>query len=125
LTNAEPDLRRAALRQLHLRLKDDGTLLINTHSNPWSYRSFLLPYHWLKDRLRGQPLLGYMSNSQACRELEAAGFRVMRIIGMGFVPQKLRFLIPLGVATWIEESFAGKPLIQRFGINQLFVCTKK
>jgi len=125
LTNAEPDLRLAALRQLHRRLKDDGVLLINTHSNPYSYRLFFLPYHWLRDRFKGRELYGYLSNAGARRTLEAEGFRVERVIGMGFVPSKLLPVIPSGIAAAIESGLAGKSIVQRFGVNQLFVCVKK
>jgi SAM-dependent methyltransferase len=34
--NAEPDLRRDALRALHERLGDGGLLIVNLHGNPWS-----------------------------------------------------------------------------------------
>ncbi len=125
LTNAEPSLRAAALRALHKRLKDDGVLIINTHGNPWSYRLLLLPYHWAKDVLAGRPLYGYLSNKSTKYMLDAAGFRVMRIVGMGFVPQKLVPPIPLQWATAVETALAGVPIVQSFGLNQVFVCTKK
>jgi SAM-dependent methyltransferase len=124
LTNAEPALRSAALTALHARLNDDGTLLINSHGNPWSYRLLLLPYHWLRDRRAGRPLFGYLSNREACRLLQAAGFRVETIIGMGFVPQKLLPLLGPSVAGWIESRLTSVPVIRRFGLNQLFLCRK-
>jgi SAM-dependent methyltransferase len=124
LTNAEPALRSAALAALRARLKDEGTLLINCHSNPWSYRLILLPYHWLKDRLAGRPLFGYLSNRQARRLLQAAGFRIEAIIGMGFVPQKLLPLLGARAAGWVETLLVGVPVIQRVALNQLFVCRK-
>jgi hypothetical protein len=124
LTNAEPALRSAALTALRARLKDEGTLLINCHSNPWSYRLIMLPYHWLKDRLAGRPLFGYLSNRQARRLLEAAGFRIEAIIGMGFVPQKLLPLLGARAAGRIETLLVGVPVVQRVALNQLFVCRK-
>jgi SAM-dependent methyltransferase len=124
LTNAEPALRSAALRALHARLNDGGTLLINTHGNPWSYRLVLLPYHWLKDRFAGRPLFGYLSNRETRRLLQDAGFRVEAVIGMGFVPQKLLPVMGARLAGRIESSLADAPGVQRFGLNQLFVCRK-
>lgn len=124
LTNAEPALRSAALAALHARLKDDGTLLINSHGNPWSYRLLLLPYHWVKDRFAGRPLFGYLSNREARRLLQAAGFRIETIIGMGFVPQKLLPLLGGRATGWIESHLTNVPVIRRFGLNQLFVCRK-
>lgn len=123
LTNAEPALRRAALAALPARMKDGrSVLLINTHGNPWSYRLALLPYHWLRDRLAGRKLFGYLSARATRRELERAGFVVERVIGMGFVPEKLLPVLPRRLAGWIERRFAGAPFVQRFGLNQLFVC---
>jgi SAM-dependent methyltransferase len=124
LTNAEPALRSAALAALHARLKDNGTLLINSHGNPWSYRLLLLPYHWLKDKRAGRPLFGYLSNREAHRLLRAAGFRVETTIGMGFVPQKLLRLLGARIASRIEARLAGVPVVRRFGLNQLFLCRK-
>ena len=96
----------------------------SSHSNPWSYRLILLPYHWLKDRLAGRPLFGYLSNRQARRLLQAAGFRIETIIGMGFVPQKLLPLLGARAAGWVETLLVGVPVIQRVALNQLFVCRK-
>jgi SAM-dependent methyltransferase len=124
LTNAEPALRAAGLRALHDRLKDDGMLLINTHGNPWSHRLLLLPYHWLRDRLAGRSLFGYLSNHTTRRLLREAGFRVERVIGMGFVPQKLLPFFSAASALRLESGLAGLPLIQSFGLNQLFICRK-
>lgn len=124
LTNAERELRAAALRRLHARLKDDGVLLVNTHGNPWSYRLVLLPYHWARDRIAGRALYGYLSRRQTHQLLDAAGFRVERVIGMGFVPAKVLPLVPAWLAFFIEDRLAGRPLIQALGLNQVFVCRK-
>jgi len=124
LTNAEDDLRQAALARLRDRLKEDGVLIVNTHSNPWSYRAFLLPYHWLKDRLNSRPLFGYLSNRKARHLLLSAGFKVEKVIGVGFVPEKLLPLLPYGLAHRMENSLAGKSFVQSFGLNQIFVCTR-
>ncbi len=125
LTNAENELRRSALKSLWLRLKDDGVLIVNTHGNPLSYRALLLPYHWAKDAACGHRLFGYLSNRKANRILEEAGFTVQKIIGMGFVPQKLMGLCSEAVVERIERFLAGKLFLQSFGLNQIFVCTKR
>lgn len=123
LTNAEPGLRDAALAGLRRRMKDEASvLLINTHGNPWSYRALLLPYHWLRDRRRGRSLFGYMSRREARHLLAEAGFAVERIIGMGFLPEKLLPCVPRGLALWLERHLAGIPLLQACGLNQLFIC---
>ena len=78
LTNAEPELRKQALLRLHKYLKDDGTLIVNAHSNPWSYRLVMLPFHWASDRfVRRRPLFGYLSGRQARRLLDECGFKVV------------------------------------------------
>ncbi len=124
LTNAEEELRAAALSALRDRLADGGALLINTHGNPFSYRLLFLPYHWLKDRLARRPLYGYLSTGKARGLLERAGFKVEQVIGMGFVPAKLLTFVGVPLASWIEDHLAGMPGIQRIGLNQLFVCRK-
>ncbi len=73
----------------------------------------MLPYHSLKDQLAGRPLFGYLSNRQARRLLEAAGFRIEAIIGMGFVPQKLLPLLGARAAGRIETLLVGVPVVQR------------
>ena len=125
LTNAEDELRRAVLAGLFDRLKDDGVLIVNTHGNPFSYRLLLLPYHWAKDRIRSRPLFGYLSNRMTRSLLDAAGFRVQKIIGMGFVPEKLLWLLPTRLAAAVERALAGRKYIQATALNQMFICTKK
>jgi hypothetical protein len=125
LTNAEDGLRSRALEGLRERLKDDGTLIVNTHGNPWSHRAVLLPYHWAKDAAQGRPLFGYLSNRQARRLLHGAGFRIRKVIGMGFVPQKLSGMFSAQTAERIENGLAGRRFVQAFGLNQIFVCEKR
>lgn len=123
LTNAEPALRRAVLPRLAARMRDERSrLLINTHGNPWSYRLLTLPWHWWRDRRAGRPLFGYLSTARARRELAEAGFAVERVIGMGFVPQKVVGALPRRAAATLEDGLAGRPAIQRIGLNQLLVC---
>jgi hypothetical protein len=43
---------------------------------------------------------------------------------MGFVPQKLLPVMGARLAGRIESSLADAPGVQRFGLNQLFVCRK-
>lgn len=123
LTNAEESLRRQAAEALAKRLRDgDSLLIINTHGNLWSYRLLSLPYHWIKDRLHGRSLYGYITTRHAVRILEDSGLRVEKIIGMGFFPQKLLHLVPPRFARWLEHGLAGAPFVQRFGLNQMIFC---
>jgi hypothetical protein len=122
VTNAEPALRLAALKALRGHLRDDGVLLINIHGNPWSYRLMTLPYHWIRDRLSGRPLYGYLSVRQLIRLLHQADFQIEAVIGMGFVPEKMLPIVTRRLVYGVESTLAALPGVQRFGLNQLFVC---
>lgn len=125
MANSENDLRRAALLAIAKRMKNENSiLLINNHGNPFSYRAFFLPFHWIRDRAQGRSLYGYYTNASMKRLLNECGFQVDHIIGYGFVPGKLLPLLPNSLALWLEKSLAGKPLVNKFGVTQLFVCRK-
>ena len=123
LLNAEPDLRRAAMRELAKRLKGpDSRVVVNVHGNPLSYKAFLFPYHWLRATLKGTGLKGYMTRKQAVTVLTEAGLVVERVIGLGFLSGRVLKLFPRSMALSIERRLVGVPLFQVFGVNQLFVC---
>lgn len=126
LTNAEAPLRAAALQGLARRLRDERSLLaINIHANRHSYKAALAPLHWAQAKLTGAAPPQYLSVSQVTRELAAAGLRVERAIGAGFVPGKLLGLLPRAFALQMERALAGRRWLERFGVNQLFLCRKQ
>lgn len=124
LKNAEPDLRSAALQKLALSLKTpDSRLVVNNHGgNPFSYRFLLIPYHWLRALFSGRKLKSYLSNREALAVIHGAGLVVERVIGLGFISGKLLRFIPWSLALWIERRLVGVPLLQGFGMDQIFVC---
>jgi SAM-dependent methyltransferase len=124
LKNAEPDLRRAALRQLALRLKGPTSrLLVSVHGgNPFSYRAVLVPWHWLRARFRRRKFGDYLSNREARAVIKEAGLIVERAIGYSFISGHIIGFFPSGLALWIERRLLGVPLLQVLGANQLFVC---
>src|SRR6185312_12206869 len=112
--------RKQALLRLHKYLKDDGTLIVNAHSNPWSYRLVMLPFHWASDRfVRRRPLFGYLSGRQARRLLDECGFKVVKTVGAGFVPEKLLGIIPVSLARVIEARLAGANRLTGVALNQM------
>lgn len=122
-SNAERSLRRAVLAELAGFLRDkDSLLVINIHANPWSYRAVMIPYYWLKEKLTGVPMLPYLTRRRMLREIRAVGLEVQSVIGMGFVAGRLVPLLPFRLSLAVERKLAGAPLIQRFGVNQLFLC---
>jgi 2-polyprenyl-3-methyl-5-hydroxy-6-metoxy-1,4-benzoquinol methylase len=123
LTNAEDALRREVLVGLKQRLKGGGSvLIINGHGNPLSYRLVTLPYHWLRDRLEGRPLRGYLSTWRIRRLLASAGLRVERRVGMGFVPEKLHGWLSDRIVLFVERALPKVWGLGYFGLNQVFVC---
>lgn len=124
LKNAEADLRQAALWQLAKRLKDvDSVLVVNCHGgNPFSFRIFLVPYHWLKALLTGQGHPKYVTNGRLRKIIKNAGLQIEKNIGYGFISGKIFTLLPSSWAMWIERKLCGVPFVQALGANQLFIC---
>lgn len=123
LTNAEPSLRRDVLQGLARRLRDSNSvLIINIHANPWSYKAPFVPYHWLKHHLGRALPQQNLTRRQVIRELGEAGFRVEKVIGVGFVSEKFLQFAPFSFWLSLERQLAGKAFVQRFGVNQMFVC---
>jgi SAM-dependent methyltransferase len=127
ILNAEPSLRVTAFKGLAARLKDESSLLVfNNHGNPWSYKGLLWPYHQVCQAIFGDRREGnYMTNQQVRALLDEAGMEVVQVIGMGFISPKIMQLLPYALCEKIERLLAGKPVIQAFGVNQLFVARLK
>ena len=123
LLNAEPHLRKQAMRQLAKRLKGpESRLVVNTHGNPWSYRLLFIPYHWLRAILNRRKLTGYMTNRKAKSEIEDAGLEVEGVVAMGFVSGRFLKFLPRPLCLWLELNLVKVPALRPFGVNQIFVC---
>jgi len=75
--NAEDDLRTAALRAIHDLLVPGGFLVLNNHRNPSTFSSWL-------HRASGGVEERDLTHSKLGRQLEEAGFRVVRRRAIGF-----------------------------------------
>jgi SAM-dependent methyltransferase len=124
LKNAEPELRRAAVRQLARRLKGPtSVLVVNSHGgNPFSYRALLVPWHWLRARLTGRKFGDYLSNREVHAIMRDAGLVVERVIGYSFISGRILKLVPASLALAIERRLVGARVVQALGANQLFIC---
>ena len=123
LTNAEPTLRAKALRALAKRLRNrQSALIINIHANPLSYKSLMVPLHYLRHKVLGAQRQQNLTRYRVKREIEDAGLRVERVIGLGFVSDKIVRMGGFRFWLWLEGKMAGLPVVDRLGVNQVFVC---
>ena len=127
ILNAEPALRVAGFKALAARLKDQSSLLVfSNHGNPWSYKALMWPIHIIRQYLFGKKREGnYLTRRQTRAVLDAAGLEIVEITGVGFISAKLVKLLPFSWCQKTETALAGKPLLQRLGVNQLYVCKLK
>lgn len=128
LLNIDPPLRIPILAELAHRLEPDGVLIVNVHGNRHSLRHPLIL--WKKWRHRKAPpkdtlMLNEMSRREVERCLESAGFFVERVYGNGLLPPTL-YRWPLR-SLWrqIDRLLSTLSLVNRFGIDLIFVCRMK
>lgn len=123
LLNAEPDLRRAALRALTARLRDeDSRLIVSAHGNPASYKGLLWPIRKLTGLPGGRKRENLISSGSVRRLLSDAGLEVLSVHGMGILPGRLWRRLPRGMGLAVEGALMRAPLLRGLGINQVFVC---
>ncbi len=122
--NAEPGLRVAALRALASRLRDESSWLIfNNHGNLWSLKLLAWPYHRLRSAGKGwQPRGNYLRHSQIIRLLDDAGFRLIKVAGLGVLGGKIAARMPFDRALKMERWLSSHPLYARFGQDQIYVA---
>ena len=127
ILNAEPALRVAGFKALAARLKDQSSRLVfSNHGNPWSYKALMWPIHFSRQILFGKKREGnYLTRRQTRAVLDAAGLEIVNVTGVGFISPRIVKLLPFSWCRKIETALAGRPLLQRLGVNQLFVCKLK
>ena len=127
LLNAEQPLRLAGLQALAARLKDGSSRLVfNNHSNIYSHKMLLLPYHKLRSIGKGHVPYGfYLSNGQVRRLADRAGLQIERVMGMGVLSGTLCKAIPFNTALRWERKLAQVRMLQSIGCNQLYVARLK
>ena len=124
ILNAEPALRVAGFKALAARLKDQSSRLVfSNHGNPWSYKALMWPIHVSRQILFGKKREGnYLTRRQTRAVLDAAGLEVIDVTGVGFISPRIVKFLPFSWCQKIEKALAGRPLLQRMGVNQLYVC---
>jgi SAM-dependent methyltransferase len=124
--NAEPALRRAAMKALAARLRDGTSVLVfNNHGNLFSHKLLLWPWHRLRTLGRGwQPEGNYMSNRQARALAAEAGLAIERTLGSAFLSPRIARLLPRGLTARLERRLARSGLLGRLGAHQMYVARK-
>lgn len=118
--NAEPDLRRDALRALHSRLEDDGLLIVNLHGNPWSMRCLGASIRRLVLR---QPT-HHLSLRTFAALLGETGFEIQEWRGFGLlVPRVFKTFGP-ALPQAAEALTRRFPALQNVCVDLVVVCRK-
>ncbi len=124
--NAEPELRRAALRRLADLLRDDHSLLVfNNHINLWSYKLGT----WPKQRLtpsgrRGPYPFNFLTNRDVRRLARSCGLRIEKVYGLGFLSRRALPVLGYERLLATERRLAGVRVLNRFGADQIYVARR-
>lgn len=122
--NAEPELRRAGLRALAARLRDDRSrLVLNTHGNPLSYKGLIVPLRKALAKRGGDENL--LSVRELTRILAEVGLEPVARVGMGILPSPITRRIPRDLALAAERGLRSVPFLEPLGVNQVLVCRRK
>jgi ubiquinone/menaquinone biosynthesis C-methylase UbiE len=117
--NAQPALRREAMRALTGVLADDGYLVFNNHLNTAS--AMLRVAH----RLGKATTLG-MSEAEVRAMTHEAGLEVVSVTGIGVMPSNERvLLLPAAVLRRVEGFAFRRQLFARVCQNRVFVCRRR
>jgi SAM-dependent methyltransferase len=118
--NAEPGLRRDALRALHARLEDGGLLIVNLHGNPWSLRSVGATVR----RLALREPINYLSLREFAALLHQTGFEIQEWRGFGLLPARAFKAFGPRLPEAAEALTRRFPVLQRVCIELVLVCHK-
>lgn len=119
--NAEPELRRDALRALHARLKHDGVLIVNLHGNPWSMRAVGATVR----RLVLREPINYLSLRAFAKLLREAGFEIQEWRGFGLMVARVFNTLGPTLPEAAEALARRFPVLQRFCVDLVVVCGKR
>jgi len=124
LLNAEPELRLPALEGLARRLKDDRSrLLLDNHGNSTSYKALRWPNHWLRTgQPRPESAGNLLRHKDVLAVLDRCGLVVEQSYGYGFLGGAGLRALPEALVRAVERTLAGRPVIERAGVHQLYVC---
>jgi hypothetical protein len=124
--NAEPSLRLAAIKALSQRLRDDHSLLVfNNHGSLMSLKGIGRAFQRRRFRSEDWETSGnVMSHHEALNLIEAAGLKVVSVMGCGVLTARLSGLIghvSPALAKNLELRLSRFPLAARFGVNRTYV----
>jgi hypothetical protein len=124
--NAETELRYSAMRAITGKLRDHTSILIfNNHRNPLSYKGLLWPASRMRAPAHAYCSSGnFLSSGEVERMVRSVGLVVREVHGYGFLSSKLTSLMPLARQVKWERWLAGSRLA-KFGVCQLYVCTRR
>ena len=122
--NAEPALRRDALRALAARLKDASSVLVfNNHGNPFSHKLLMWPYHALRRLGRGYaPEGNYLTNRQARRLAAAAGLEIERTLGCAHLSGRSMRFLSYPTVQRLERRLSRARVLGALGAHQMYVA---
>jgi SAM-dependent methyltransferase len=119
LVNAEPELRRDALRALAAALHFDGLFVCNIHANRCSARLLTEPA-----RIVGlAPRKNALSLTATTAALKEAGFVVRDVTGYAFAPRSVYRLLGRAAACAAERRLGTSRRVSHYGTHLLLVCS--
>jgi SAM-dependent methyltransferase len=122
--NSEPALRAAGLEALVRRLRDDSSLLVfNNHGSLWSHKALLWPVHKAAGRVRPGEPGNCLSHRQVMKLIATAGLRVDRVLGCGFLGDRIAQRLPAPFVVSWERRVAASPMA-RATVNRMYVCRR-
>jgi SAM-dependent methyltransferase len=116
--NAQPELRRGAMKALVARLDDEGIFIFNNHKN---HSSSI----YLLGRIFGRQGQREMKMSEVDELVAEAGLKVVETRHIGAFPSidRLR-LLPIFLLAPLERLFSRQPALAKLSSNVIYVCQK-
>lgn len=115
--NAEPDLRRAALRVLVRHLAADGVLVFNNHKNRDSLPRRISR---LLSRNVAEPT---MSHGEVRALTAEAGLRIVEVIPIAILPfSENHLVLPIPLLEAIERPISGFSMLSGIAQDVIYVC---
>ncbi len=127
ILNAEPTLRRNAMRRLTARLRDESSIIVfNNHGALCSHKALLWPFHAIKRMGKGYLSEGnYLSHRQVQRIADEAGLEIIGRFGCGVLSNKYMRFAGYEKTLAREQKLAQGRFWQKFGVNQLYIARKQ
>tara|TARA_B100000989_G_scaffold55108_2_gene37071 strand:- start:4097 stop:4912 length:816 start_codon:yes stop_codon:yes gene_type:complete len=118
--NAEPDLRKKALKYLSDHIKDNGYIILNNHRNFWSIPFSLGRLLFLSDGFG-------MTHKEIDNLLEKNNLKLIKFFSIGlFTAREKSKIIPWNIIRLMEnlffKAFKGK---HKLGYNVIYILKKK